>query len=131
MAEEIVWGKRLGSALAQAKAGNKLVLAAFFSERCAPCNRMKKQTLSTESVRDYITKYFVPLKYESGMDSDQFLRFGIAAMPTIIVLDPAGNELFRKIGYFEPGMFIENLEQARGKSSPQIILPINGPLKTD
>jgi len=42
------------------------------------------------------------------------------------VLDSAGNELFRWIGNFEPGMFIENREKARGKSSPEIILPING-----
>ena len=124
MAEEIVWEKKLGSALAQAKEGNKLVLAVFFSQDCAPCNRLKKETLNTESVREHISKYFVPLKYESGADSDQFLRFAITAMPTIIVLDAEGNELFRKIGYFDPGMFIENLEKARGKSSPEIILPI-------
>lgn len=124
MAMEILWSKKLGSALTQAKEGNKLVLAAFFSQDCAPCNRLKNHTLCAESVQEYITKYFVPLKYESGLDSEQFLRFNISAMPTIIVLDSEGNELFRKIGYFEPVTFIENLEIARGKKSPHIILPI-------
>jgi thioredoxin-related protein len=131
MTAEIVWEKRLGSALEQARTANKLVLAVFFSQDCAPCNRLKSLTLSTEDVREYINKYFVPLKYESGMDAEQFQRFSITAMPTIIVLDSDGNELFRKIGYFEPGIFIANLEQARGKGSPAVILPILRPLKTD
>jgi thioredoxin-related protein len=65
------------------------------------------------------------------MDSEQFQRFSVTAMPTIIVLDSAGNELFRKIGYFEPDIFIANLEQAGGKSSQETIMPILRPLKTD
>jgi thioredoxin-related protein len=117
MTEEIVWGKSLGRALEQARADNKLVLAAFFSQDCEACIRMNKCTLITESVREYITRYFVPVKYESGADSEQFMRFDITAKPAIVVLDSAGNEIFRKIGYFEPGMFIEKLEKARKKAA--------------
>jgi thioredoxin-related protein len=117
MAEEIVWGKSLGRALEQAKTENKLVLAAFFSQECEACIKMDKCTLITESVREYITRYFVPIKYESGTDSEQFMRFDITAKPAIIVLDSAGNEIFRKIGYFEPGIFIEKLEKARKKAA--------------
>lgn len=117
MQEEIVWGKSLGSALEQARKENKLVLAAFFSLDCEPCIKMNKCTLITESVREYINNYFVPVKYESGTDSEQFMRFDITAKPAIIVLDPAGNEIFRKIGYFEPGVFIEKLEKARKKAA--------------
>lgn len=124
MTAEIIWGNRLGSALAQAKTEGKLVLAAFFSQDCAPCSRLKNHTLGTESVREYINRHFVPVKYESGADAEQFLRFAVMAMPTILVLDADGNELFRKIGYFEPAMFIENLEQARGKGIQKLILPI-------
>jgi thioredoxin-related protein len=117
MAEEIVWRKSLGSALEQARAENKLVLAAFFSQDCEACINMNKCTLITESVQEYINKYFVPVKYESGADSEQFMRFDITAKPAIIVLDSAGNEIFRKIGYFEPGIFIEKLEKARKKAA--------------
>lgn len=117
MAEEIVWGESLGSALKQAERENKLVLAAFFSQDCEPCIKMKKCTLLTESVREYIARYFVPIKYESGIDSEQFMRFGITAKPAVIVLDSAGNIIFKKIGYFEPGMFIEKLGKARKKAA--------------
>jgi thioredoxin-related protein len=117
MAEEIVWGESLESALGQARTENKLVLAAFFSEHCEACIKMNKCTLITESVSDYIKKYFVPLKYESGKDAEQFMRFSVKAKPAIIVLDCAGNEIFRKIGYYEPDVFIEKLEKARKKAA--------------
>ncbi len=117
MAEEIVWGKSLGSALKQAEKEDKLVLAAFFSQECEACIRMKKCTLITESVQEYIARYFVAVKYESGVDSEQFMRFGITAKPAVIVLDTAGNKIFCKIGYFEPDIFIEKLEKARKKAA--------------
>jgi len=117
MAEEIVWGKSLGSAAKRAEKENKLVLAAFFGQECEACIRMKKCTLITESVQEYITRYFVPVKYESGIDSEQFMRFGITAKPAVIVLDAAGNEILRKIGYFEPDIYIEKLEKARKKAA--------------
>ena len=123
MAEEIVWRKSLGSALEQARAENKLVLAAFFSQDCEACINMNKCTLITESVQEYINKYFVPVKYESGADSEQFMRFEITAKPAIIVLDSAGNEIFRKIGYFEPGIFIEKLQKARKKAAHKTSVP--------
>ena len=117
MAEEIVWETGFRSAVDLAKTRNKLVLAAFFGSGCEACIRMKKCTLLTESVQEYIRKYFVSIKYESGADADQFMRFCVTAKPAIIVLDAEGNEIFRKIGYFEPDVFIEKLEKARKKAA--------------
>lgn len=123
MSEEIVWGKSLGKALEQAKTDHKLVLAALFSRDCEPCIRLNKCPLITESVREYIAKYFVPVRYESGIAAEQFMRFDITAKPAIIVLDSAGNEIFRRIGYFEPGIFIEKLQKARKKAARKAAVP--------
>lgn len=117
MAGEILWGKSLGFALKQAQKEDKLVLAAFFSQGCEACIKMNKCTLIDDSVREYINKYFVAVKYESGIDSEQFMRFDITAKPAMLVLDSAGNEIFRKIGYFEPAILIEKLGKARKKAA--------------
>lgn len=117
MPEDIVWEKSLKKALELARSENKLVLAGFFSPDCEACIKMIKYTLVAESVKDYIEKYFISLKYESGVDADQFMRFDVSAKPAMLVLDPAGNELFRKIGYFEPDILIEKLEKARKKAA--------------
>ena len=117
MAEDIVWETSFKSAVKLAKTGNKLVLAAFFGSGCEACIKMKKCTLLTGSVQTYIAKYFISIKYESGADSEQFMRFGVTAKPAIIVLDAEGNEIFRKIGYFDPEAFIKKLEMAIKKAA--------------
>ena len=113
----MTWETSFRSAVELAKTRNKLVLAAFFGSGCEACIKMKKCTLLTESVLEYIKKYFIPIKYESGVDSEQFMRFGVTAKPAIIVFDAEGNEIFRKIGHFEPDLFIEKLEMARKKAA--------------
>jgi len=117
MPHNIVWETSFRFSLELAKKNDKLVLAAFFGAGCEACIRMKRCTLLTESVAEYIKKYFIPVKYESGADSDQFMRFGVTAKPAMLVFDFEGNEIFRKIGYFEPDIFIEKLEMARKKAA--------------
>ena len=117
MPREIAWETSLRCALELAKNSNKLVLASFFGAGCEACRKMKGCTLLTENVQEYIRKNFIPIKYESGADSDQFMRFGITAKPAVLVFDCEGNELFRKIGYFDPEKYIEKLEMARKKAA--------------
>ncbi len=117
MADEIAWETSLKIALDLSRRENKLVLAAFFGSTCEACIKMKTCTLITQRVLDYLKLHFIPIKYESGIDSDQFMRFCVTAKPAIIVLDPEGNEIFRKIGYFEPDVLIEKLEMARKKAA--------------
>ena len=78
---------------------------------------METGTFSNRDLQEYIEKYFIPVKYISGIDSEQFFRYGVAAEPAFIVLDTEGNEIYRKIGYFEPGLLIEQLEKARKKAA--------------
>lgn len=117
MAEDIIWETSFRKALDLAKKTNRLVLASFFDPCCESCTRMKERTLVTECVQEYIRKYFISIKYESGEDPDQFMRFEVTGKPAMIVFDAEGNEIFRKIGYFEPEVFIKKLEMAIKKAA--------------
>jgi thioredoxin-related protein len=117
MAEHIVWETSFRKASDLAKKTDRLVLAYFFDSCCEACTRMKRSTLVTECVQEYITKYFISIKYESGEDSDQFMRFEVTGKPAMIVFDAEGNEIFRKIGYFEPEEFMHKLEMAVKKAA--------------
>ena len=117
MSEDIVWETSFKNALALAKRTNKLVLASFFDPCCDACNRLKKSVLTSGCVQDYVHEHFIAVKYESGADSDQFMRFEVTAKPMIIVLDADGTEIFRKIGYFEPELFVSKLEMAVKKAA--------------
>jgi thioredoxin-related protein len=55
---------------------------------------------------------FIPLKYESGPDAEQFLRFGIRGTPTFIFLDSEGNEIYRVVGFHSPDDFIKEMRKA-------------------
>ncbi len=74
-------------------------------------------TFPDRDFQTYIGKYFVPLKYISGPDAEQFCRFGVTVEPAFIVLDSEGNEIYRKIGYFEADLLIEQMERARKKAA--------------
>jgi len=117
MTEHIVWETSFRKALELAKKTNKLVLASFFDPCCEACNKMKQCTFITECVQEYIRKHFISIKYESGEDSDQFMRFEVTGKPAVIVFDAEGTEIFRKIGFFEPEAFIQKLEMAIKKAA--------------
>ena len=73
---------------------------------------METGTFPTGAVRDMIDMYFIPLKYESGQDAEQFLRFGIRGTPTFIFLDSEGNEIHRVVGFKSPDDFIKEMRKA-------------------
>jgi len=117
MSEEIVWETSFRNAVALAKKTNKLVLASFLDPCCEACNRLKRSTLTAGCVQEYVHEHFIAIKYESGADSDQFMRFDVTAKPAMIVLDAEGDEIFRKIGYFEPEVLVSKLEMAVKKAA--------------
>jgi len=73
---------------------------------------METGTFQQDRVAEFINRRFIPLKYESGRDAEQFQRFAVRATPTFIVLNAEGDEIFREIGYYEPDEFIERIESA-------------------
>ena len=65
------------------------------------------------ALQELIDQHFVPVKFVSGIDADQFSRYDIKAVPTLLILDQEGNEVFREIGYYEAELLIKKLEKAK------------------
>ena len=78
---------------------------------------MEAGTFPDEKLKQYIKSHFIPGKFRSGIDADQFNRFGVTAEPAFIVLDAEGNEVYRKIGFFEADLLIDQLAKARKKAA--------------
>ena len=72
---------------------------------------METGTFLQDKVQDYINNNFVAVKYNSGVDAEQFRRFDIMMTPTYVVLDSEGNELGRVIGHHNPDEFIEEIKK--------------------
>lgn len=80
---------------------------------------METGTFLSEDVREFIKTNFVPLKYESSRDSEQFMRFGVRGVPTYIFLDAKGNEIHRATGYYNVEDFLKELRQTRSLPAEQ------------
>lgn len=114
---EIRWGESVSEAISSARTENKLVFIDFYRTDCDACMKMEKETYVDHKLSEYINRYFISLKFKSGRDSEQFYRYDVNAEPAFIVLDAEGDEVYRKIGYFDTDSLIRQLERARKKAA--------------
>ena len=78
---------------------------------------METGTFPNEGLQAYLEKHFVPVKFTSGPDAEQFYRFGITIEPTFLVIDAEGNIIYKKIGFFEADLLMQQLDKARKKAA--------------
>jgi len=67
---------------------------------------METGTFPNETVQKYIMEYFIPVKYESGKDAEQFARYSVFSIPSFFILDADGDVVYRMVGYFSPEDFV-------------------------
>ena len=122
---EASWGTDLSAALNQARSENKMVLLDFTgSDWCGWCIKFDKDVLSTDKFAGYAKSklVLVRLDFPHHKEQDAALkqaneqlskRFGVDGFPTFVLLNSAGKELWRQVGYAEggPDAFIAELDR--------------------
>jgi protein disulfide-isomerase len=122
---ESSWGTDLPAALNQARSENKMVLLDFTgSDWCGWCIKFDKDVLSTDKFAGYAKSklVLVRLDFPHHKEQDAALkqaneqlskRFGVDGFPTFVLLNSAGKELWRQVGYAEggPDAFIAELDR--------------------
>lgn len=105
----------LSSAVAQAKAENKLVLLDFTgSDWCPPCMQLHKEIFSQPPFQAYAASNLVfltvdfPSKFHLSPDAaatNDLLstQFKVEGFPTLIALNGDGKEIWRNLGYIDGG----------------------------
>ncbi|MCK7478701.1 MAG: thioredoxin fold domain-containing protein [Candidatus Moduliflexus flocculans] len=85
---------------------------------CGPCKQLDRMTFADPTVGAWARKNVVAAKVDAEKGEGRRLaqRYAVRAFPTILFLDPSGNELDRISGVFPPEDFIR---AARGASSPE------------
>ena len=100
---------------ARAEAGRRdtVVMIEFYADWCNWCRRLEADTFSAPAVRSEL-EHIVSLRRDAEKDGAELAaRFGVDSYPTMIFLDPAGNEMDRIIGYLPPDPFLERIERIR------------------
>jgi len=118
------WSTDLPNALNQARSEHKMVLLDFTgSDWCGWCIKFDHDVLSTDRFASYAKSKLVLVKvdFPSHKPQDSSLketnaklkrRFQVEGFPTFVLLNFAGKELGRQVGYSEggPGAFISKLD---------------------
>jgi len=121
---ELTWGTDLPAALNQARSESKRVLLDFTgSDWCPWCIKFDREVLSTDTFAAYardklllVLLDFPRTKPQSATlkQANEALakQFGVKGYPTYVLLDDAGKELGRQVGYAEggPEAFIAELD---------------------
>ncbi|MGZ3692310.1 MAG: thioredoxin fold domain-containing protein [Pseudobdellovibrio sp.] len=96
-----------------ASTNGKPTLLVFSAPWCPACIRMMTETYPVASVKKELAKVnFLKLNSDLPENSELSEKFGIKAIPTLILLDAKGNESFRWIDYQQAGEFTKSLKTA-------------------
>ncbi len=128
----LVWGQKAtgiaffegkwNDLLKEAQRLNRPIFVDFYAVWCGPCKMLERNTFSNPEVGSYVAKNYVAYRIDAERGEGPTLsnRFKIRAFPTLLFLDPTGQELGRYVGYVDAPTLLRLMtqyEQAYKKQS--------------
>ena len=93
------WGHEFTAALAQAKTAGRKVFIDFETSWCGPCHSMDQWIWTDAEVAALLNAGYVGVKLDGDLEKALVKRFEVKGYPTMVVLDSAGAEVQRVVGY--------------------------------
>ncbi len=100
----------VSDALARARTANRLTLIDFYAEWCGPCKVLESTVLGDPRVRDVLEEYeFVKVDSDRHVEPSDY--FNVVGLPTIVVLDSGGREVYRGEGMIDAAELAQTLSR--------------------
>ncbi|MFI5456482.1 MAG: thioredoxin family protein [Isosphaerales bacterium] len=103
--ESIEWREDYGSALEEARAGNRFLWIQFTGPWCPNCTRMERDSFVQPAIIQHARQSFVPLKLRCDVHEQLALSFNLAAIPATIIVAPNRDVIAIHQGYLGPAEF--------------------------
>jgi thiol:disulfide interchange protein DsbD len=87
----------VASAIDEAARNHKLLFVDFYAEWCGACKTMDRTTFKDPTVRNALER-FVFLKVDADLRLETARHFKVIGMPTLVVLNASGEEIYRQVG---------------------------------
>ena len=100
----------VSDALAIAEREGKLLFLDFWAEWCAPCKVLEERTISDSEIQTFLGRN-VFLRVDTDEHPAAASYYDALGLPTIVVLSPKGEELFRQVGLIEAEDLARELER--------------------
>ena len=109
----------VASALTTAREAGRLLLVDFYADWCGPCQVMETRVLTDAEVRKAL-EGFQTLKLDTDKYPEPSRGYRVVGLPTLLVLGPDGEELYRHEGPIEPAKLARELAAvSAGRKQPR------------
>jgi len=95
----IRWLYDLDEAKAFALLEKKDIFVDVTADWCEPCKWLEQYTFSNASVAEKLNSEFVTVRLDDKRDKELLRSLNIILYPTLLIMDPSGNEVFREGGF--------------------------------
>ncbi len=111
------WQSDLGAAQQRAQESGRMVVALFAAPQCPPCIRMKADVLPQPAVQAALAQGEAVM-IDTQAAPAMVGKYGITGTPTLLVMDGAGREISRTVGYVDANQIVVILANAGVTAKP-------------
>jgi thioredoxin-like negative regulator of GroEL len=111
----ILWYTTTVKAFDEAREGEKPVLTFLYTDWCGYCRQMDSTTFTDSSVIEELGDRVIWLRLNAETDEEGVRlarKFQVSGYPTLLLLDPEGDEIDRLQGFMPPERFLQSVDES-------------------